>query len=220
MKIGALVSSGKDSIYALSLVKNVTCLITIISENQDSYMFHSPNLSEIQAKALDLPIIIQKTKGEKEKELLDLKKALIKAKEKFKIDGIVSGALFSEYQKKRIEKICKELNLKSFTPLWHIDQKKVMRDILNSGFKFIIIKIAADGLDESWLGKEITHEDIDKLVELNKKLSINIAFEGGEAETLMISGPIFKKKLKIIKAKKEMENSYTGVYNIKKVELI
>jgi asparagine synthase (glutamine-hydrolysing) len=201
--LGVLFSSGKDSTYAAYVMKKqnyeITCLITIKSENPDSYMFHTPaiEIAELQAEAMGIPIIFKKTKGEKEKELEDLEKAIIEAKEKYKIDGIVTGALFSDYQRSRVEKICDKLGLKIFSPLWHIDQEKEMRQIIDSGFEIVMAAIAAEGLDKKWLMKVLTQNDVDKLVELNKKYKINIAGEGGEFETLVLNCPLFKKRITI-----------------------
>lgn len=224
MRLGVLFSGGKDSTYALykAMAKDeVACLISILSKNPDSYMFHTPNIElvELQAKALELPLIRQVTPGEKEKELKDLKEAIKKAKAKYGIEGIVTGAFASAYQKDRIQKICDELNLKCINPLWGKEPETLLREMLKDGFKFILSSIAAFGLDEGWLGRVITEKDIDKLVELNKKVGIHIAFEGGEAESLMIDGPIFKRKLVIKEAKKIMENENTGIYKILKAEL-
>ncbi|MBN2051934.1 TIGR00289 family protein [Candidatus Woesearchaeota archaeon] len=230
MKLGVLFSGGKDSTFAMYKAmeekgneqnNEVACLITLISKNSDSYMFHTPNISltKLQAEAIGLPFIEQKTLGEKEKELFDLKKAIKKAKDKYKIEGIVSGAFASKYQKERIERICSELKLKSITPLWGEDPEKMMREMITKGFRFLLSSIAALGLDESWLGRVLTDKDIDKLVVLNKKVGIHIAFEGGEAESLMIEGPVFKKKIIIKEAKKIMENENTGVYLITRAEL-
>ena len=121
-------------------------------------MFHTPNIdmATYQAEAMEIPIVLQETEGEKEKELSDLKKALQKAKEKYQIEGIVSGALYSNYQRGRIEKIAEELGLKVFCPLWHKDQELEMREILKNNFSFIFTQIAAEGLDKSWLNKIIT----------------------------------------------------------------
>src|SRR3989338_11472623 len=111
MRLGVLFSSGKDSTYALWIMKQqnyeISCLITLKSKNLHSYMFHTPNIdmATYQAEAMEIPIVLQETEGEKEKELSDLKKALQKAKEKYQIEGIVSGALYSNYQRGRIEKI-------------------------------------------------------------------------------------------------------------------
>ncbi|GAI84061.1 unnamed protein product, partial [marine sediment metagenome] len=224
--LGALISSGKDSVYAMyKMMKQgykINCLISIKSKNPDSFMFHTPGIEmvELQSKAFGIPLLEQETKGEKEIELKDLKKAIQNAKKKFGIKGITTGALYSNYQRERIEKIANELKLKVFSPLWHMDQEKEMREILNQGFKFIITKIAAEGLGKSWLGKEITEKDIDKLVELSKKFGFNIAGEGGEFESLMIDGPIFNKKIKIEKLDIKMESNICGELLIKKVKLV
>ncbi len=219
MKLGVLFSGGKDSTYALykALQKHeVACLISMISRNKESYMFHTPNISlvDLQAQSAGLPLIKKDTPGVKEEELRDLKQAIIEAKEKYKIEGVASGAFASVYQKERIERICKELSLECFNPLWGKDPEELMREMISKGFRFIFSSIAAMGLDQSWLGRVVTEKDIDGLVELNKKTGVHIALEGGEAETLMIEGPVFKKKLVIKEARIIMENDNTGIYKI------
>jgi diphthine-ammonia ligase len=224
MRLGVLFSGGKDSTYAMykAMEKDsVACLITLISKNPDSYMFHTPNihLAKLQAEAIGLPLVEQATLGEKEKELSDLKKAIKKAKQNYEIEGVVSGAFASKYQKERIENTCKELGLKSITPLWAQDPEKLMREMIRKGFKFMLSSIAALGLDKSWLGRVLDEKDIDKLAQLHKKVGIHIAFEGGEAESLMIDGPVFKRKIKILESEVKMETECTGVYRILKAEI-
>jgi len=223
MKLGVLFSSGKDSCYATYLMSNydISCLITIKSKNPDSYMYHTPNihLAELQSEAMQIPIILQETTGKKEHELKDLEIALKKAKQKYKIQGVITGALFSDYQRERIEKIAEKLSLKVFNPLWHKNQEEVMREIIKNKFKIIFSSIAADGLDKSWLNKIITNEDIDKLVKLNKKNGLNIAGEGGEFESLVLDCPLFKKKLKILESEIKEENKNTAKLEIKKAKL-
>src|SRR3989338_2757816 len=223
LKLGALFSSGKDSAYALYVMQQqnykIECLITIISSNKESYMFHTPNinLAKLQSESLQIPIIEQKTEGKKENELKDLEKALNKAKKRYKIEGIVTGALFSNYQRERIEQICDKIGLKSFSPLWHMNQEVEMRQLINEGFKVIIGSIAAEGLTKEDLGREITNEFIDHLAKIP---GINVAGEGGEFESLVIDGPNFTKKLEINDAKKIMENECTCIYQVKNAKLI
>ncbi len=223
LKLAALISSGKDSIYAMSkMINQVVCLISIKSKNPDSYMYHTPNINlvQLQAQAIGIPLLEQDTKGEKEKELDDLKKALEKAKKQFNIQGVITGALYSNYQRERIEKVCESLNLKVFSPLWHMNQETEMREIVDKGFEVIISSIAAEGLDENDVGTTINHDFINKMVKLNKKNKINIAGEGGEFESLVLNAPFFKKRINILEAEKIMENNCTGKYLIKKAELI
>ena len=189
----------------------------MIPKRSDSYMFHFPNidLTKYISKALEIPIIKRKTPGVKEEELDDLKLLL----SSLEVDGVVTGAIASSYQKKRIDKICKELDLKSINPLWNQEPIEIMRELLDLKFKIIFVGIFAYGLDQSWLGKEITDESLKKLVELNKKFQISLVGEGGEYESFVLDAPIFKKRIKIIKSETKFDNN-SGIFQIKEVELV
>jgi len=225
LNLGIMWSSGKDSAYAAYLMQkhnyNIKCLLTVKSKNKYSYMFHTPNIdiAELQAKAMEVPIIIEESDGEKEIEIKDMKKLLLKAKEKHKIDGIVTGALFSTYQRERIEKAADEIGLKIFSPLWHKNQEEEMREVIGSGFKVMLSSVAADGLDESWVGRVLDDSDVDKLVKLNKKIGFNVAGEGGEFESLVVDCPLFKKEIVVKKSKIVTEGEYNSFYVIEKAEL-
>ncbi len=225
-KLGVLFSSGKDSTYAALMMNRqgyeLTCLITLQSENQDSYMFHTPaiELAKLQARAMEIPLILYKTKGEKEIELEDLKKALVVAKKKYKIEGIVTGALFSTYQRDRIERVADGLGLKIFSPLWHKSQEQEMQELLENGFEFILTSVAAEGLDKGWLNRIITKEDVVRLKNMKDKLGTNIAGEGGEFESLVLDCPLFKKKMIIEKAKILEESRNTARMVIQKAKLV
>lgn len=226
MKSGALISGGKDSMYATYLAKQqgheIICLISLKSENPASYMFHTPaiELTELQAEAMKLPILFFSTKGEKEKELVDLENAIIESRKEFEFDGLITGALFSEYQSSRIQKIADKLGLKVISPLWHKSQEDEMQELLDNGFEFILTAVAGEGMSEDWLGKVIQRKDLDRLKELNRKVGFSFSGEGGEYESLVLDCPLFNKKLKIIEAEKLMENSYTGKLIIKKAKLV
>ena len=224
LKTAILFSGGKDSCMALQHAlqsTNVQCLITMISENPASYMFHTPNihLDEMQAKALDIPLMISKTKGEKEKELADLKDALAKAIKKYDIDGIYTGAVCSVYQAERIQKICDELKIRCFNPLWQMNQIELLHELLKNNFKVMISGVFAYPLDEKWLGKIIDKETISKLEELQKKFKLNPAGEGGELESTVLDCPIFKKRIEIIDSKIEYKN-HAGNFIVKKARLV
>lgn len=206
MKSAVLFSGGKDSVmalfYSINQGDDVQYLLSMESVNKESYMFHVPNihLTDLMSKALDIPLIKAVTDGEKEKELNDLKIELANLKE-LGIEVIYTGALFSTYQKSRIEKLCNEVGLKAISPFWHKDPREYMELVLSSGFKVIIGGVYAEGLDKSWLGKEIDRAALDDLIKISEKTYLHLAFEGGEAETLVIDGPIFKKRIKIIDSK-------------------
>ena len=223
MNVAVLFSGGKDSTMALynALDKgeNVRYLLSMKSSNDESYMFHVPNihLTEMLAEALEIPVIIADTEGVKEEELQDLKREFQKLKD-LGIEAIYTGALYSTYQKSRIEKLGSETGLEIVSPYWHVDELDYMREIVDLGFEVIVSGVFAEGLDESWLGRAIDDEAIEEIVALNKKYYVDIAFEGGEAETLVIDGPIFKKRIDILKAQKKW-NGDSGVYIIEEAEV-
>lgn len=218
MNVAILFSGGKDSTMALYAAleakEDVRYLLSIKSSNDESYMFHVPNIhiTDLLSQALDIPIMSVETEGIKEEELKDLKKAFIDLKD-LGVEAIYTGALYSVYQKSRIEKLGSEVGLEIISPFWHVDELEYMRKIVSLGFKIIISGVAAWGLDESWLGRVIDEDCIEDILKLNEKYQVDIAFEGGEAETLAIDGPIFKKKIKILKYRKEWHLD-SGVYII------
>ncbi|USN45617.1 MAG: diphthine--ammonia ligase [Candidatus Woesearchaeota archaeon] len=201
--LASLLSTGKDSVLALHVQQNlnyaITTVVTIASKNQDSFMFHTPTieLAKLQAESMGLPLVMQETRGEKEDELADLRTALLRAKETFHIRGVVSGALFSNYQRTRIERVCDELNLKCYSPLWHMEQRAVMKMLFAGKFSFMFTKVAALGLDASWLARPITESDLVALEALHAKYGVNIAGEGGEFESLVLDAPLFSKRINI-----------------------
>ncbi|MBU2503727.1 MAG: diphthine--ammonia ligase [Nanoarchaeota archaeon] len=223
MKLGVLFSGGKDSTLAAWLAKKqgheLICLITLVSSNQDSYMFHTPSISktEKQAESIGLPLLIEKTKGDKELELKDLERAIKKAKEKYKIQGIVTGAVGSVYQASRIQKICDKLNLECFNPLWQKDQFELLEDLIKNKFEVIITGVAAYPLDGTWLGRVIDKKFIKDLKPLVEKYKINPAGEGGEFETFVLAAPgLFKKPLKVTnKVFSGEENSWRMEIDVK-----
>jgi len=215
-RCAVLFSGGKDSTYAAWLAKKKgyepICLVSVFSKNHHSFMFHTPNIKLVksQAKIMNLPLITQKTKGKKEEELRDLEKAIKRAKRRFKIETIVSGALASNYQKSRIENICKNLNLRLISPLWQKDELEYLRELIKNKFKVIITGVFAYPLNEKWLGREIDNKFIEDIKELNKKYKIHPAGEGGEFETFVLDCPLFKHELKVKSFKdfREGENSW------------
>ncbi len=224
MKAVVLFSGGKDSTMAaykaIEEGYNVEYLVTMISENVESYMFHVPNihLTELSSQAMGIPLIKANTPGEKEKELDDLKFVLKDLKDKG-IEAVFAGALSSVYQKSRIDDMCDDIGLESHAPLWHRDPKEYMEEIIDDNFEVIITSVSAMGLDESWLGRRIDHQLLDDIIKLHSKYGMHMAFEGGEAETLVLDCPIFKKRIKIVESSNIWDRD-SGYLLISRAELV
>ncbi|MFQ6062860.1 MAG: diphthine--ammonia ligase [Methanosarcinales archaeon] len=224
MKLAALISGGKDSSYALyQALKNgykIIYLIAIKPQRDDSYMYHSANidLTELFAEACGIPLILKTSSGEKEKELKDLEEVLSKMLSK--IDGVVVGAIESEYQASRIKKICQNLNLEMYAPLWHKDPESLLKAQIKV-MDIRIVQVAAYGFDEGWLGRKIDLDTLKELKKLNKKYKVHIAGEGGEYETLVVDAIFFKKRIELIKVKKSWDmRNIRGTLKVLEAKLV
>ena len=207
MKLCVLFSGGKDSTMALYRgLENheITVLLSMIPKSDESYMYHVPNiqLTKYSAEALSLPIVLKETSGKPPQENTDLLDALKEIKEKYGVEGVAAGAIGSKYQYNIVAGICKELGLATYTPYWQKDHELLIKDALDAGFEIIFAGVAAGGLDESWLGRRLDYEALEGLKKVRKKHRIDIGGEGGEYETFVVDGPIFKKRLEILKARR------------------
>jgi diphthine-ammonia ligase len=224
MRLGVLFSGGKDSTLALHLAaqkEEVVCLITVVSKNKESFMFHTPNInvSALQAQALGLPLVSVETEGKKEEELMDLEHAIAEAISKYQIQGIVTGAVESVYQASRVQRICSKFDLWQFNPLWKTDQKALLESLVAKKFQVIISGVFAYPLDEKWLGKQIDPQVIARLVELQDKYGISPSGEGGEIETTVLDAPMFNRRVEVTDSAVDWRGD-SGVYVIKQARLV
>lgn len=224
MKLGVLCSGGKDSWFACSLAQkkeDVACLISILSKNDASYMFHTPDvhLVPLQAEAAGIPLVTVETEGIEEKELADLERAIALAVEQYGIEGIVTGALMSVYQATRIQRICHELGLWCFNPLWYTDPEEYMERLIASGFSVIVTGVFSAPFTKDWLGRAIDGNALADLRRYAKSDRITLTGEGGEYETLVLDAPFFRQRIEICKTEKEYAN-YRGVLKIARAELV
>ena len=220
LNLAALFSGGKDSTFAIYKEKqkgnNTICAVSVFPKSDESTFLHYPNIeiTKLQARSMNLPHLFGKTDSNNvETEMQEIEKLLGQAKKEHSIDGLVHGGILSKFQKERFEKIGSKLNLKISSPLWEINQKEYLKDLIASRFRFIITSVSSAGLDESWLGKEITMEEIEKLENLSTQHGFNLSFEGGEAETLVLDCPLFSWPIKIIDSKKSWDG-YRGRFEI------
>ena len=220
MNLAALFSGGKDSTYSIFLAKKqgheIKCLLSVFPKSDESHLLHHPNLqwTNLQSQSMQIPqLTIKSELDETDNEINSLEKILIQAIEKYQIEGLVHGGIQSQFQKEKFENLCNKLNLKSITPLWNRNPLEYMNELISSNFVFIITSVSSGGLDDSWLGKIITKNDIDNLYALSKKFGFNLNFEGGEAETFVVDCSLFSHPIKIIQGKK-IWDGYRGRFEI------
>jgi len=192
-------------------------MITLFPKSEMSYMFHFPNLkwTALQAESIGVPLLTGETEGVKEEELGDLERALARAKSKFGLEGIYTGALASVYQKTRVEKVCGRLSLECISPLWGADPEAHLRRLVAEGFAAIVVSVSALGLDQTWLGRKLDGPNIDELVALGRKFRFHVGLEGGEGETFVLDAPFFSKRIEILSSEKHWkgDSGYLEITN-------
>jgi predicted ATP pyrophosphatase (TIGR00289 family) len=221
MRVAALFSGGKDSTYAAHMAEDrgyeVAFLASIEPARPDSWMFHSVNihLAPLIAEAMGKRHVSAASRGEKEGEIDDLATVLCG----LGVEGVVSGAVASTYQRSRVDAVCRRLGLTHVAPLWGRRQDDVLAEEVAAGMKVIVTAVAAMGLDGGWLGRALDEEAVRGLVSLGGRYGLNVCGEGGEYESLVLDAPWFRSRLEIIKASAEWDGT-SGVYRVKRARLV
>ncbi|MBN2203052.1 MAG: diphthine--ammonia ligase [Candidatus Aenigmarchaeota archaeon] len=205
MKLVALFSGGKDSVFAIQKAQemghSVEKLATAISQKPESYIFYTPNvgLAFMQSRLLGMQLISKGSTGMDELESKDLKVLLTN----LEVEGVVCGAVANKHQKKMIVDVCKELGLKALFPLWGKKPFDILKEMLEQKYEIMVTAAPKKGFTKTWLGKMIDKKAIASL----KKKGIDISGESGKLETLVLDCPIFSRKLEITKTEKILEKN-------------
>ncbi|XP_074004997.1 diphthine--ammonia ligase isoform X1 [Numenius arquata] len=219
MRVVALISGGKDSCYnmmqCVAAGHQIVALANLRpaentgqTDELDSYMYQTVghHAIDLYADALDLPLYRGFIKGTsvhtgkvyttcQEDEVEDLYHLLKLVKDKEAVEGVSVGAILSDYQRVRVEDVCRRLDLQPLAYLWHQNQEILLKEMISSNIQAIIIKVAAFGLDpDKHLGKTLDQME-PYLLELSEKYGVHACGEGGEYETFTLDCPLFKKKI-------------------------
>ena len=202
-KFCSLLSGGKDSNYALykalSMGWEPSCIVVVRPLRVDSWMFHTEALDApvMQARAMGLEGIVKviRVSGVKEREVYELGEGLKRIKRDVDFDVITVGALASEYQRRRIMRIASMLGVEVFAPAWGRDPESYMRGLVDEGFRFVIVRSSTWGLDWRHVGVPVEGEVLEDILSRARKYDFHPAFEGGEAETMVVHAPHYRMKL-------------------------
>lgn len=205
MRLASLYSGGKDSTFSLYLMEqsghDIPYLVNIVPEDAASWIFHTPNLSVVplMAESMGKELVTAKSSGTEEGDMEELRNAL----DGLDVEGVVSGAIWSDYQWDRMNIVCGDLGLKLMAPLWRKDQDMLMDQFIDSGIRSMIVGCYAEGLGEEWLGRIIDRQAVDELKAIRARTGISIMGEGGEYESLTIDSPMHSHPLEIVSSEKD-----------------
>lgn len=208
MKIISSWSGGKDSALACYRAMkdnhSVQCLLNLVSAREKRCCFHGtePALLADQARCLGIPLV-QREMGE---EMGDyergFKEAVLELKEKGH-EGMVFGDIYLDEHREWVERVCGDIGVVPLEPLWNNDPRRVVEEFLGAGFRAVIVSCREE-LGRDFAGREVDREALERL----DRLGMCPCGENGEYHTIVVDGPLFKKRIRITKAELVLKEGF------------
>ena len=204
MRVFVSWSGGKDSCLALYRALKaglkVGCLLNMLNEEGSRSRSHGlpKRILDAQSEALRVPIVYGKASwGNYEEEF----KRILASLKSMGIEGGVFGDINLQEHRDWVERVCDEVGIKAFEPLWNEAYEKLIGEFLDSGFQALVVSARADLIGEEWMGKPYDQ----KFVKYLKERDLDLCGEKGEFHTLVTCGPIFKRRIRILEAGKRVK---------------
>lgn len=214
MRLAALVSGGKDSAYAAHVARagghEIACAVTALPGSAGDSLWHHPNArhAALHAEAMGIPqVSFEPTAG------ATLAGALCEAAREHGAEGVVHGGLASEHQRGAFGAAAAAAGVRAMAPLWGRSGARYLLELVDAGFRFVIVAVSAGGLGPEWLGAEVTRERAARIGRLAEEHGFEASFEGGEAETFVVSCPLYARDVEIQSARASWDG-YRGSLEI------
>ena len=221
MQVFASWSGGKDSCFACyrAILEGfrVSHLLNMITEDGRKSCSHglSAELITGQSAAIGIPILQRKTAMETYEQEF---KSAIHELRKVGVEGGIFGDVDFEEHREWVDRVCQAAGVQAFLPLWGCDQMQLLKEFIGAGFKALVVAVNGELFGEEWVGRELDSTFITHVSDLKQKFNISMCGEAGEYHTLVVDGPLFKKRIEILESSKVQRNGYYFL-DISKYEL-
>ncbi|MCR8850161.1 diphthine--ammonia ligase [Rossellomorea sp. SC111] len=200
-KVAISWSGGKDGCLALYRTlkeeKEVVCLVSMVSEEYERNHAHGLRLDIVnqQADALDIPLVLVNSGDDYEQALIQ---ALSGIKQERGVEEIVFGSLYADEDRKWNEEVAMKAGLTPSFPVWISEDEttQLLKEFITLGFSAVICRASDKLFDHTWAGRMLDwsfYEDI-------HKKNCCVMGEAGEYHTFVLDGPIFSKKIHLVKS--------------------
>ncbi len=200
MKVFVSWSGGKESALslarALSAGHEVACLVNMLDEKGQDSRGHGirPDFLAAQAEALGFRIVHGKATWEGYEAELE---RIVRELKREGVEGGVFGDLRLEEHRDWAGRFCGRLGIEPIEPLWKTAYHALVDELLEGGFKAVIVNVRAGLIDEAWLGRDYSRQFVSYL----SRRGIDLMGEGGEFHTFVRDGPMFKRPVEIIRGR-------------------
>jgi len=200
-------SGGKDSAFAcyLALAQRykISRLVNFISQQYQRVSFHGTEsrLIQLQSQAIGIPVLQKETTPDGyEAEFKEAVRSLLPEG----IKGMVFGDIYLDEHREWVERVCGELGIEAVEPLWGKSTESILTGFIDAGFEAIIVSAKVQLIDEEWVGRGVDRDFMNYL----KAKDIDLCGENGEYHTLVVNGPLFKRRIEIIEGRTIKRDSY------------
>ena len=198
-------SGGKDCCFAcyraLKQGMDVRYLANMVSGGGRRSYSHglSPQIIIAQAEAIGIPLVQQRARRNSYEK--KFKEMLCSFREEG-VTGGIFGDIDLDEHRHWIERVCGDVAVIPHLPLWGKQQKEIMEEFIALGFEAIVVTAKAELFGREWLGHVLDREFIDHVDSLSRSKDVTPCGEAGEYHTLVVDGPIFKKRLDVIRSRR------------------
>ena len=198
-------SGGKDCCLAcyraVARGLKVRYLANMVAEDGKRSYSHglAPRVLEAQAQAIGIPLIQRRARRDNYE--AEFKKMLLSLKEEG-VSGGVFGDIDLDEHRRWIERVCGDVAVTPYLPLWGEEQEKLLKDFISLGFTAIVVAAKAELFDREWLGRKVDRDFLDHLEVLKETKEVTPCGEAGEYHTLVVDGPLFERRLEILRSRR------------------
>ncbi len=203
-------SGGKES--TLSLYRalrggvSVSYLMSFVSSGGRS-MSHAlkVELLEAQSTALGIPLVTREVTWETYEQGF---RELVNELKQRGVTGCVFGDVWLDEHKEWTERMCGELGVKPFSPLFGDSPESLLREFIELGFEAVVIVVKKECLGDEWLGRKLDQDFLIDMREARDEKGVDVLGEMGEYHTFVYDGPLFGKRIEILETRRVQRDGH------------
>lgn len=198
-------SGGKDGAFALheavlagAMPRMLVSMMIEGGERSRSHGLHREVLQD-QADAIGIPIRFAASSWDKyDENFVGLVNEAVAGGSSTGIFGDID----IEDHRKWVEGRCAEAGASAQLPLWQRDRELLVGQVIEAGFKAVIVAVRDGVLPESLLGRVLDEETLEEI----GAAGADLAGENGEYHSLVVDGPIFRRPVDISLGERQLRD--------------